>query len=102
MLKLTSQNQQPKTIYLKDYQVPDYLIRTTDLRFEIYEGEFFVIMGLSGSGKSTLINILAGTVIKTSGEVRVMGVDIDYQPKRARSLIGVVPQEIVTDTFFPF
>ena len=70
-----------------------------DINIEV--GSIFGLLGPNGAGKSTLINILAGTVIKTSGEVRVMGVDIDYQPKRARSLIGVVPQEIVTDTFFP-
>nr|WP_324258692.1 aminopeptidase N [Cellvibrio fontiphilus] len=39
---LPAHNQPPKTIYLKDYQVPDYLIRTTDLRVEIYEGETIV------------------------------------------------------------
>lgn len=70
-----------------------------DINIEV--GSIFGLLGPNGAGKSTLINILAGTVIKTSGEVRVMGVDIDYQSKRARSLIGVVPQEIVTDTFFP-
>lgn len=70
-----------------------------DINIEV--GSIFGLLGPNGAGKSTLINILAGTVIKTFGEVRVMGVDIDYQPKRARSLIGVVPQEIVTDTFFP-
>ncbi len=71
-----------------------------DINIEV--GSIFGLLGPNGAGKSTLINILAGTVIKTSGEVRVMGVDIDYQPKRARSLIGFVPQEIVTDTFFSF
>jgi aminopeptidase N len=39
---LPAKEQQPKTIYLKDYQVPGYLIKTTDLRFEIYEGETIV------------------------------------------------------------
>lgn len=39
---LPSNNQAPKTIYLKDYRVPDYLIKTTDLRFEIYDGETIV------------------------------------------------------------
>ena len=71
------------------------------LNINIEVGSIFGLLGPNGAGKSTLINILAGTVIKTSGEVRVMGVDIDKQPKKARSLIGIVPQEIVTDTFFP-
>ncbi|MBN8523379.1 MAG: ABC transporter ATP-binding protein [Rickettsiales bacterium] len=71
------------------------------LDINIEAGSIFGLLGPNGAGKSTLINILAGTVIKTSGEVKVMGIDIDIQPKKARSLIGIVPQEIVTDTFFP-
>ena len=39
---LPATEQTPKTIYLKDYAVPDYLIKTTDLRFEIYDGETVV------------------------------------------------------------
>ncbi|MDF3014502.1 MAG: aminopeptidase [Cellvibrio sp.] len=39
---LPAKETQPKTIYLKDYQVPGYLIKTTDLRFEIYDGETIV------------------------------------------------------------
>lgn len=72
-----------------------------DLNLNIEVGSIFGLLGPNGAGKSTLINILAGTVIKNSGTVKVMGVDIDDRPKKARSLIGIVPQEIVTDTFFP-
>ena len=72
-----------------------------DLNLNIEVGSIFGLLGPNGAGKSTLINILSGTVVKSSGKVRVMGVDIDEQPKKARSLIGIVPQEIVTDTFFP-
>jgi ABC-2 type transport system ATP-binding protein len=74
-------------------------LRSLNLNVEM--GSIFGLLGPNGAGKSTLINILAGTVLKSAGEVRVMGVDIDSQPKKARSLIGVVPQEIVADTFFP-
>lgn len=73
----------------------------TGLNLNVKTGSIFGLLGPNGAGKSTLINILAGTVIKSSGEVKVMDVDIDQSPKAARSLIGVVPQEIVTDTFFP-
>ena len=72
-----------------------------DLNLNIEVGSIFGLLGPNGAGKSTLINILSGTVLKSSGKVRVMGVDIDEQPKKARSLVGIVPQEIVTDTFFP-
>lgn len=67
----------------------------------IPKGSIFGLLGPNGAGKSTLINILAGTVIKTGGEVKIMGTDIDEFPKKARSLIGIVPQEVLFDTFFP-
>ncbi len=69
-----------------------------DLR--IPRGSFFGLLGPNGAGKSTLINILAGLVVKTEGRVRILGVDIDRNPRRARRLIGVVPQELNLDAFF--
>lgn len=71
------------------------------LSLKIKKGKIFGLLGPNGAGKSTLINILAGTVLKTSGEVKIAGVSIDDFPKRARSQIGIVPQEISLDTFFP-
>lgn len=71
------------------------------LELSIPEGTIFGLLGPNGAGKSTLINILAGTVIKTSGLVHVLGYDIDLYPKQARSCIGIVPQEIIIDSFFP-
>ncbi|PCJ29199.1 MAG: ABC transporter ATP-binding protein [Rickettsiales bacterium] len=72
-----------------------------DLDLTIPKGSIFGLLGSNGAGKSTLINILAGTVVKNSGVVKVMGVDLDELPKKVSSLIGVVPQEIVFDSFFP-
>jgi ABC-2 type transport system ATP-binding protein len=63
-------------------------------------GSFFALLGPNGAGKSTLINILAGLVVKTHGVARVFGVDIDARPRRARRVIGVVPQELNLDAFF--
>jgi ABC-2 type transport system ATP-binding protein len=71
------------------------------LDFAVPRGSIFGLLGPNGAGKSTLINILAGTVVKSSGEVKIMGVSIDEFPKKARSLIGIVPQEVTFDTFFP-
>ncbi|MDE3016239.1 MAG: ABC transporter ATP-binding protein [Pseudomonadota bacterium] len=66
----------------------------------ILRGAFFGLLGPNGAGKSTLINILAGLVVKTSGEAFVCGHDIERDMRQARLSIGVVPQELVLDTFF--
>ena len=66
----------------------------------IPRGAIFGLLGPNGAGKSTLINILAGLVVKTGGSARVWGIDIDRDPRQARSAIGVVPQELNIDAFF--
>ncbi|MGA3306677.1 MAG: ATP-binding cassette domain-containing protein, partial [Stellaceae bacterium] len=60
----------------------------------IARGEIFGLLGPNGAGKSTLINILAGLVIKTAGNAKVWGIDIDEDPRNARAAIGVVTQEV--------
>lgn len=70
------------------------------INLEIPQGSIFGLLGPNGAGKSTFINILAGLVRKTDGEVSVWGFDIDRNPRQARASIGVVPQEINMDVFF--
>nr|WP_228519685.1 ABC transporter ATP-binding protein [Methylophilus sp. QUAN] len=73
-------------------------LRGVDLRIE--QGEFFALLGPNGAGKSTLINLLAGLLQPTSGNIRIMGHDVQTDYQRARSALGVVPQELVFDPFF--
>ena len=71
-----------------------------NLNLEVNEGEIFGLLGPNGAGKSTFINILAGTTLKTSGEVNIWGFDLDVNPRQARASIGIVPQEVNIDPFF--
>jgi len=67
---------------------------------EVEQGEFFGLLGPNGAGKTTLINVIAGLVRADSGVARVMGADVRADYRRARRMLGVVPQELVFDPFF--
>ena len=71
-----------------------------DINLKIPRGSFFGLLGPNGAGKSTIINIMAGLVIKSSGNVKVWNYDIIEQMRQARSSIGIVPQELNIDPFF--
>jgi ABC-2 type transport system ATP-binding protein len=73
-------------------------LKGIDLSIE--QGEFFALLGPNGAGKSTLINLLAGLLRPSSGNLSVMGYDVVSQYAQARQLLGVVPQELVFDPFF--
>jgi ABC-2 type transport system ATP-binding protein len=66
---------------------------------EIRRGEIFALLGPNGAGKTTLIGIICGTVNASSGSVTVDGHDIVRDYRAARSMIGLVPQELTTDAF---
>ena len=70
------------------------------LNLEVKQGEIFGLLGPNGAGKTTFINILGGTVIKSSGKVQVWGFDLDNNPRQVRASIGIVPQEVNLDAFF--
>lgn len=75
-----------------------HALKGVDLCIE--QGEFFALLGPNGAGKSTLINILAGLIKPSAGNISVMDFDVVNQYQRARQLLGVVPQELVFDPFF--
>src|SRR5437773_5450955 len=66
---------------------------------DIRKGEIFALLGPNGAGKTTLISVVCGIVMPTSGAVLVDGHDILRDYRAARSKIGLVPQELYTDTF---
>ena len=68
--------------------------------FDVKQGEVFGLLGPNGAGKTTFLNILAGTVTKSSGEVNVWGFDIEKNPRQVRASLGIVPQEVNLDAFF--
>ncbi|HUC50752.1 MAG TPA: ABC transporter ATP-binding protein [Xanthobacteraceae bacterium] len=70
-----------------------------DINLEIRHGEIFALLGPNGAGKTTLISTVCGIVQPSSGKVLVDGHDILTEYRTARSLIGLVPQELTTDAF---
>jgi len=72
-------------------------LRNVDL--EIRRGEIFALLGPNGAGKTTLISIICGIVNASEGRVVVDGHDIVTDYRAARSMIGLVPQELTTDAF---
>ena len=70
-----------------------------NINLEIRRGEIFALLGPNGAGKTTLISIVCGIVNPTGGVVRADGHDIITEYRAARSLIGLVPQELTTDAF---
>src|ERR687885_2353345 len=81
----------------KTYASGFQALRSVDL--SIQRGEIFALLGPNGAGKTTLISIICGIVNPTAGRVLVDGHDIVTDYRAARSLIGLVPQELTTDAF---
>ncbi len=70
-----------------------------DINLGIRRGEIFALLGPNGAGKTTLISIICGIVKPSSGSILVDGHDIVQDYRRTRSIIGLVPQELTTDSF---
>jgi len=70
-----------------------------DINLDIRRGEIFALLGPNGAGKTTLIGIVCGILKPSEGTVTVDGHDIITDYRAARSLIGLVPQELHTDAF---
>jgi ABC-2 type transport system ATP-binding protein len=81
----------------KTYRNGVKALRGVDL--DVEQGDFFALLGPNGAGKTTLIGIITSLVNKTSGTASVFGYDLDTQLERAKSCIGVVPQELNFNQF---
>ncbi|AGF48059.1 ABC-2 type transport system ATP-binding protein [Candidatus Kinetoplastibacterium oncopeltii TCC290E] len=71
-----------------------------NINLQIKPGEFFGLLGQNGAGKTSLISILSGLSFPTSGKVNIYGHDVVRDYRKARNLVGTVPQELVYDPFF--
>lgn len=71
----------------------------TSINLNVKSGEIFALLGPNGAGKTTLINLICGIVKNSSGEVKIYGFDHIKDYRKARSFVGLVPQELTTDTF---
>ena len=87
-------------VYSKNNNSNKSILALNKLNLEVKRGEIFGLLGPNGAGKTTFINILGGTVIKTSGKVQLWGFDLDTNPRQVRASIGIVPQEVNLDAFF--
>ncbi|HEY8357232.1 MAG TPA: ATP-binding cassette domain-containing protein, partial [Ramlibacter sp.] len=81
----------------KRYASGHHALKDVDL--EIRRGEIFALLGPNGAGKTTLISIVCGIVNASAGRITVGGHDIVRDYRAARSMIGLVPQELTTDAF---
>jgi ABC-2 type transport system ATP-binding protein len=81
----------------KTYKNGVHALKGIDL--DVEEGDFFALLGPNGAGKTTLIGIVTSLVTKSAGAVKVFGHDIDVELERAKSCIGIVPQEINFNMF---
>jgi ABC-2 type transport system ATP-binding protein len=70
-----------------------------NVSLDIDKGEIFALLGPNGAGKTTLINIICGIVTASAGKVTIDGHDIVTDYRAARSLVGLVPQELTADMF---
>ena len=77
----------------------DGQVALENVSFDVKEGEILALLGPNGAGKTTLISAVCGLVVPTAGQVTVGGFDTRSDYRLARSLIGLVPQEIALEPF---
>ncbi|MFI4917970.1 MAG: ABC transporter ATP-binding protein [Legionellales bacterium] len=81
----------------KTYSNGVQALKNIDLTVE--SGDFFALLGANGAGKSTTIGLITTLLNKTSGSIQINGYDLDRQPEKAKSCLGLVPQEVNLNIF---
>ncbi len=84
---------------VKQYKNGVTAVKGIDLT--VQQGDFFALLGPNGAGKSTTIGMISNLVNKTSGRIKIMGLDLDQDRAGAKALLGIVPQEINLNGFEP-
>lgn len=69
------------------------------INLTVEDGDFFALLGANGAGKSTTIGLLTTLLIKSAGTIRICGYDLDQHPDKAKSCLGLVPQEFNLNVF---
>ena len=77
------------------------LVAVNDVSLNIAPGEIFALLGVNGAGKTTMIGCITGLISKFEGDIRVAGYDVRRDYRITRQLVGLVPQELNFDGFFP-
>ncbi len=77
------------------------LTAVDDVSLDIAPGEIFALLGVNGAGKTTMIGCITGLISRFAGEIRIAGYDVRRQYRITRQLVGLVPQELNFDGFFP-
>ena len=70
------------------------LVALKNINLSVEQGQLFGLLGINGAGKSTMLNIVSSLLLPTSGSVKILGYDLFTNPRAAKRLMGVVPQEI--------
>ena len=96
-MKSSSQNALSIASLAKTYDNNFKALKGIDL--EVSQGDFFALLGPNGAGKSTTIGVICSLVRKSSGTVKIFGIDIDEDFSAAKQYVGVVPQEFNFNQF---
>ena len=75
------------------------LIALDNVSLNVNQGDFYALLGPNGAGKSTMIGIISSLVNKSSGYVKILGLDIDTHHSEAKKKIGIVGQEVNVNQF---